>query len=46
MLAPFSMAIRNVELMHECFPKDSLVGTEESNKTKKQEMKARREAWV
>ena len=25
--APFSMAIRNVELMHECFPKHSCKGT-------------------
>ena len=26
-MLPFSMTIRNVELMHECFPKHSPMGT-------------------
>ena len=40
----FNMVTGNLELMHECFPKHSRMGTAEWNKTKKQ--KVRRQAWV
>ena len=43
---PFSMAIRNEELMHECFPKHSRMETARMNKTKKQKERVRREAFV
>ena len=32
----FSMAIINVEFMHQCFPKHSGMGTARMNKTKKE----------
>ena len=33
---PFSMAMGNGKLMHECFPKHPRMGTARRNKTKKQ----------
>ena len=43
---PFSMAIGNGELMHECFPKHLSMGTARMIKIKKQTKEVRREAWV
>ena len=37
------MAIRNGELVHECFPKHSRMGTARMKKIKKQTKKVRRE---
>ena len=43
---PFSMGIGNGELMHECFPKHSGMGTVRIKKIKKQTNNVRREEFV
>ena len=43
---PFSMAIGNVKLVHECFPNTRAWEQQELNKINKEKNKLRRVAWV